>query len=85
MAIRKDEGKKEVVFNVTEEIFKLTPRGNGKQVRLDLGSWNGGGEKYELRIWTESDGVVKPTKGLGLSGEELMELRDKLNELDFEE
>jgi hypothetical protein len=84
MTIKKDVGKKDVTFNVTEEIFKLTPRGNGKQVRLDLGAWNGGDEKYELRIWVEKDGESKATKGLGLTGAELLELRDKLNELDFE-
>ena len=84
MKIKKEVGKKEVVFEVKEEIFKLTPRENGKQVRLDLGAWNGGDEKYELRIWAEKDGEMKATKGLGLSGEELQELRDKLNELDFE-
>lgn len=84
MTIRKDVGKREVSFKVVEEIFKLTPRENGKQVRLDLGSWNNGDEKYELRLWTEVDGVSKATKGIGLSGEELKELRDKLNELEFE-
>ncbi len=85
MTIRKDVGKREVSFKVIEEILKLTPRENGKQVRLDLGSWNNGDEKYELRIWAEVDGVSKATKGIGLSGEELKELRDKLNELDFED
>ena len=84
MTIRNDIGKKEVTFNVVEEIFKLTPSENKSQVRLDLGSWNNGDEKYELRIWKEMDGVQKATKGLGLSGAELKELRDKLNELDFE-
>ena len=84
MTIRKDVGKREVSFKVVEEILKLTPRANGKQIRLDLGSWNNGDEKYELRLWAEVDGVTKATKGIGLSGEELLELRDKLNELDFE-
>ena len=84
MAIRAEVGKKEITFNVTEEILKLTPRDNGSVVRLDLGAWNNGDEKYELRIWKEKDGVSKATKGLGLSGTELKELRDKLNELDFE-
>ena len=50
MAIRAEVGKKEITFNVTEEILKLTPRENGSVVRLDLGSWNNGDEKYELRI-----------------------------------
>ena len=85
MTIRKDVGKREVSFKVVEEILKLTPRENGKQVRLDLGSWNNGDENYYLRLWAEVDGVSKATKGIGLTGEELKELRDKLNELDFED
>ena len=76
--------KDDVTFEVKEEIFKLTPRENGKQIRLDLASWNGGEDHYELRIWATLKGEFKATKGLGLSGAELKELRDKLNELDFE-
>ena len=85
MTIKNEVGKKEVAFKVVEEIFKLKPRSNGSQVRLDLGSWNDGDEKYELRIWKETNGVFKATKGLGFSGAELKELRDKLNELEFED
>lgn len=84
MTIKAEVGKKEVVFEVKEEIFKLEPRENGKQVRLDLGAWNGGDEKYELRLWGDVRGEFKAGKGIGLTGTELKELRDKLNELDFE-
>lgn len=81
-------GEKDINMTVKEEILALTPRGNGKQIRLDLATWNGNDYKYELRIWSNvktGDGeVFKATKGLGLTGAELLELRDKLNELDFE-
>lgn len=81
-------GEKDIKMTVKEEIIALSPRDNGKQVRLDLASWNGNDFKYELRIWAKvkkgDDEEFKATKGLGLTGAELMELRDKLNELDFE-
>ena len=84
MKIQNDVGKKSVEFKVKEEIFALSPRGNGSVIRLDLGAWGNGSDKYELRIWKEIEGVATATKGLGLNGSELKELRDKLNELDFE-
>ena len=84
MKIKTEAEQKDVKFTVNEEIIKLTPRKNGKQVRLDYASWNGNDFKYELRIWAEVDKEFKATKGLGLTGAELKELRDKLNELDFD-
>ncbi len=81
--INTEVGEKNIAMTVKEEIFALTPRENGKQVRLDLGSWNGNDYKYELRIWADFKGEFKAGKGLGLTGAELKELRDKLNELDF--
>lgn len=75
---------KEVTFNVLEECFALPKRSNGTVVRLDYGSWNDGDAKYELRIWKSKDGVMQPTKGIGLTGEELIALRDALNEMEEE-
>ena len=87
MTVRTNVGtnkKDDVSFEVKEEIFAMTPRENGKQIRIDLASWNGGDDKYELRIWATVKGEFKATKGLGMTGAELMELRDKLNELEFD-
>ena len=50
MPIRTNVGtskKDDFSFEVKEQIFELTPRENGKQIRLDLASWNGGEDKYE--------------------------------------
>ena len=84
--ISKTEEKKakEVSFEIIEEVLKLPPRKNGNVVRLDYGAWNGGDAKYELRLWKEKDGVMQPTKGIGLSGEELIFLKEMLNRLEEE-
>lgn len=67
-------------FEVIEEMFELGKRGNGT-VRLDYGAWNGNDPKYEIRLWKEKDGVYQATKGFGLTGEELIVLKNALNEL----
>ena len=83
--ISTEVGEKNIVMTVKEEILALTPRESGKQVRLDLGSWNGTDYKYELRLWSDFKGEFKAGKGIGLTGAEIKELRDKLNELEFDD
>lgn len=70
-------------FEVIEEMFELGKRGNGT-VRLDYGSWNGNEPKYELRVWKEKDGIMQATKGIGLTGEELIALKNALDEMTVE-
>ena len=83
--IRTEAAKaKEVSFEIIEECIKLPARKNGNVVRLDYGAWNGGDPKYELRLWKEKDGEMQPTKGIGLSGEELIVLREALNRMEEE-
>ena len=82
--IRTESKAKEVTLNVIEECFALPERKNGSVIRLDYASWNDGDPKYELRIWKEKDGVMQATKGIGLSGDELIALRDALNEMEEE-
>ena len=75
---------KDLTFNVVEQLAEISKRGDRACVRLDYASWGDGDPKYELRIWKEKDGVMIPTKGIGLTGEELIALRDKLNEMEAE-
>ena len=77
--------EKEIALNVIEECGVIADRGKGGVVRLDYGTWNDANEpKYEIRIWKEKDGEMKATKGIGLTGEELLALRDLLNEMEEE-
>lgn len=81
----KETSEKDVSLTVIEECGVIADRGKGGVVRLDYGTWNSGSEpKYEIRIWKEKDGEMKATKGIGLSGEELIALRDMLNEMEEE-
>ena len=82
--IRTESKAKDVKLEVLEECFALPARKNGAVVRLDYASWNGNDPKYELRIWKEIDGEMQATKGIGLTGEELIALRDALNEMEEE-
>ena len=82
--IRTESKAKEVSMNIIEECFALPERKNGSVVRLDYASWNDGDPKYELRIWKEKDGTMQATKGIGLTGEELIALRDALNDMEEE-
>ena len=45
-------------------------------------SWNNRGEKFDLRSWNEEHTAM--TKGLTLTKDELMKLRDILNDIDFD-
>ena len=77
--------EKNIALNVIDECGVIADRGKGGIVRLDYGTWSDGSEpKYEIRIWKEKDGEMKATKGIGLTGEELIALRDILNEMEEE-
>ena len=76
--------EKEVSYEVIEECIKLPERKNGNVIRLDYMSWNGNEPKYELRLWKSKDGEMQPTKGIGLSGEELIMLKEALNRMEEE-
>ena len=73
--------KDDITFEVKEEIAQISDRGKGGIVRLDYASWNGNTPKYELRIWKEKDGESAPTKGIGLTGEELISLGKIIQQL----
>lgn len=75
---------KEISMEVIEECGVIAERKNGDVIRLDYASWNGNEPKYEIRIWKTKDGVSSASKGIGLTGEELIALRDLLNEMEEE-
>lgn len=74
--------KKGLTFNVKQELFEIGKRGDKQAIRLDYASWGDGDPKYELRLWKEKDGVMQATKGIGLTGEELIALRNALNTME---
>ena len=50
---------------------------------LSYTSWNNREEKFDLRSWNEDHTAM--TKGITLTKEEALKLRDILNEIDFDE
>ena len=51
--------------------------------QLTYTSWNNREEKFDLRSWNEDHTAM--TKGITLTKEEALKLRDILNEIDFDE
>ena len=60
----------------------ISTASNGWKKQLTYTSWNNRGEKFDLRSWNEEHTAM--TKGLTLTKDELMKLRDILNDIDFD-
>ena len=69
----------EFKYEITEHIATISPEVRGWTKELKLISWNGMEPKYDIRSWTE-DGS-RMGKGISLTKEELMALREALNQL----
>lgn len=72
-------------FEVTEQIATLSDGGKGYTKEFNLISYNGGKPVYDIRQWyTDPDTEEKKMlKGCTLTKDELIKLRDELNELDI--
>ena len=69
----------ELKFEIVEEIEVLSQTPKGWTKELNLVSWNERDPKYDLREWApEHD---KMSKGITLTKDELVLLRDALNQL----
>lgn len=71
-----------ISVEILEEMGDLSVSANGWKKQLTYTSWNGRSPKFDLRSWDGDH--TSMTKGLTLTKEELMNLRDVLNQLDFE-
>ena len=71
----------DIKYEITESIGVLSENAKGWVKELNLVSWNDRAPKYDIREWSpEHD---KMGKGVTLSQEELLELRDLLNNLEI--
>lgn len=68
-------------FEVTEKYGTLSENTKGWTKELRSISWNEREAKFDLREWAPED--EKMGKGITLSKEELLELRDILNKIDL--
>ncbi|WP_350343388.1 YdbC family protein [Proteinivorax tanatarense] len=68
-------------YDIVEQIGQLSQSPKGWTKELNLVSWNGRDPKYDLRDWGPEH--EKMGKGITLTKDELIKLRDILNSMDF--
>jgi len=71
----------EIKYEIIKKIGMLSKSGSGWAKELNLISWNDRDAKYDLRDWSP-DGE-KMGKGVTLSTEELLALKELLNTMDL--
>lgn len=70
-----------IKFEIKETIGTLSESPKGWKKELNLISWNERDAKYDLRDWSEEH--EKMGKGVTLTKEELIKLREILNEMEL--
>jgi hypothetical protein len=71
----------EIKFEITKKIGVLSTSTSGWSKQLNLISWNDRDAKYDLREWSPDGG--KMGKGVTLSKEELLALKELLNKMEL--
>jgi hypothetical protein len=69
-----------VTFKIEKEIGEISANSKGWTKELNLVSWNGGTAKYDIRDWSPDH--EKMGKGITLTKEEALALRDLLNTIE---
>ncbi len=72
----------EFSFKITKELKVISTEKSGWTLELNEVSWNGREAKLDLRAWSPDH--KKMGKGLTLSRESLIALKNALNEMSFE-
>ena len=68
----------DITYEIVMQLGILSQSRSGWSKEVNLISWNGRGPKYDIRDW--SPGHEKMGRGVTLSREELLVLRDLLNQ-----
>ena len=71
-----------ITFTIEDELGDLSVASNGWKKQLTYTSWNGRNPKFDLRSWSDDHNAM--TKGLTLTKEEMVKLKEILNAIDFE-
>jgi hypothetical protein len=71
----------ELKFEITERIGILSESAKGWSKEINLVSWNDREPKYDIREWDPEH--EKMSKGITLNKDEVIKLRDCLNEMDL--
>ncbi|SDC06433.1 hypothetical protein SAMN05421734_10449 [Pelagirhabdus alkalitolerans] len=70
-----------IQYEIIEEIACLSTSASGWTKELNLVSWNNREPKYDIRDWSPDH--EKMGKGITLSKEELVNLKQNLNEINM--
>lgn len=73
--------KKPFTYVIEKKIGVVSTAGT-LPVELNLISYNGAAAKYDLRKWKDRDGERSMQKGIALTREELLDLREFLNTME---
>lgn len=68
-------------FDVVKEIGVLAEGKSGWKMEFNVVNWNNRGEKYDIRSWSEDH--KKMGKGITLTKDEVLKLKELLNNLDL--
>ena len=71
----------DIKYEIIKKIGKLSTSASGWSKELNLISWNDRDAKYDLRDWSEDH--TKMGKGVTLSKEELLALKELLNKMEL--
>jgi hypothetical protein len=71
----------EIKYEIIKQIGVLSKAGSGWSKELNLVSWNDRDPKYDLRDW--SAGHEKMGKGVTLTRDELVALKELLNSMEL--
>ena len=69
-------------FNIQDVCGTLSENKDGWRKELTFISWNNRAPKFDLRSWDPDYQAM--TKGITMTKEEVMKLKDVLNEMDFD-
>lgn len=72
----------EIKYEVQEELGVLSESPSGWSRQVNMVSWNDKEAKYDIRDW--SPNREKMSKGISLTYEEVLALKDILNKLELE-
>ena len=71
----------EFKYEITERIAVLSTNARGWERQLNMISWNDNPPKYDIRDWSPDGSLM--AKGISMTREELVALRDILNDLEL--
>lgn len=71
-----------ITYTIQNVLGDLSVAANGWKKELTYTSWNNRDEKFDLRSWNPDHSAM--TKGITLTKEEILKLKDILNDIDFD-